>query len=44
MRKICLDLCMATSTGMEYWMDLDIEELLAHQRDVDELIQQSRSK
>lgn len=41
-RRVCLDLCMSTHTGMDYWLDLEIEELLEHQKDVDKLIEQSK--
>jgi len=35
---------MATSTGMNYWVDLTIEELLEHQADVHKLIQESKKE
>jgi len=44
LRKVCLDLCMATSTGMDYWLDLTIEELFEHQEDVHKLIKESKQE
>ena len=32
---------MATYTGMDYWLELTVEELLEHQKDVHDLIKQS---
>jgi hypothetical protein len=35
---MCLDMSMAASTGMEYWMELEIDELIEHKKDIDRLL------
>ena len=31
---------MATYTGMDYWLELDFEELLEHRKDVEKLVKE----
>lgn len=33
---------MAASTGMEYWMELSIDELIEHKKDIDRLLREAK--
>jgi hypothetical protein len=33
---------MATYTGMDYWLDLELDELFEHRKDVEKLIEESK--
>lgn len=39
---MCLELCMATYTGMDFWMDCDFEELLEYHKDAMKIIKDAK--